>query len=106
MYHFIPREGSDFQRPLKGGVGALTRSMLVTRLLDEAKKSSPTRQQLDTIERHIAELRKLTYRQLELIETDKSKGYNVELALEQLKVLNDLMANYQMLRRRIDAGIL
>jgi hypothetical protein len=105
MYHFIPREGSDFQRPLKGGADALMRSMLVTRLLDEAKKSSPTRQQLDTIERHIAELRKLTFRQLELIETDKSKGL-VELALKQLAMLNDLMANYQMLRHRIDAGVL
>jgi hypothetical protein len=104
MYHFIPSEGSDFQRPLKGGADALTRSMLVKLLLDEAKKSSPTRLQLDTIERHIAELRKLTYRQLELIETDKSKGL-VELALKQLVMLNDLMANYQMLRHRIGAGV-
>lgn len=83
------------------GVDEFTRSTLLKLLLHEAEKSCLTRQELDRIDRHMAALRKLVYKQLELLEKDKSKGHNVERTLKLLATLNDLMTNYQGLRTRI-----
>ena len=71
------------------------------KVLLEAEKSRLTHQQLDRIDCHMAELRALTYRQVELVEKCNLKGQIVERAVKLLALLNDLMANYQMLRRRI-----
>ena len=101
MDNFIPGGSRTRFNPLETGVDELTRSTLVKLLLHEAEKSSPTRQQLDRIDRHMAALRQRIYRQLELVEKEKSKGRNAERALRLLETLNDLMANYQTLRRRI-----
>jgi hypothetical protein len=101
MDNFIPGGSGTRFNPLEPGVDELTRSTLVKLLLHEAEKSSPTRQQLDRIDRHMAALRQLIYRQLELVEKEKSKRRNAERALKLLETLNDLMANYQTLRRRI-----
>ena len=78
-----------------------TRSRLLKLLWLEAEKSLVTRQQLDRIDCHMAELRELTYRQVELVEKGKLKGQLVERAAKLLALLNDLMTNYQTLRRRI-----
>jgi hypothetical protein len=78
-----------------------TRSRLLKLLLLEAEKSLVTRQQLDRIDCHMAELRELTYRQVELVEKGKLQGQLVERAAKLLALLNDLMTNYQTLRRRI-----
>ena len=80
-----------------------TRSRLLKLLLLEAEKSLVTRQQLDRIDCHMAELRELTYRQVELVEKGKLKGQLVERAAKLLALLNDLMTNYQTLRRRISS---
>lgn len=101
MDNFIPSDNLKHFNPLKPGVDEFTRSTLIKLLLHEAEKSCLTRQRLDRIDRHIAALRQLIYRQLELVETDKSKGHSPERALKLLATLNDLMANYQTLRRRI-----
>ena len=77
------------------------RSRPLKLLLHETEKSRLTRQQMDRIECHMAELRKLTYRQVELVEKGNLKGRMVERAAKLLALLNDLMANYQTLRRRI-----
>ena len=77
------------------------RSRLLKLLLLEAEKSLVTRQQLDRIDCHMAELRELTYRQVELVEKGKLQGQLVERAAKLLALLNDLMTNYQTLRRRI-----
>jgi hypothetical protein len=79
----------------------LTRSRLLRLLLHEAEKSRLTRQQLDRIDSQMAELRELTYRQIEVVETSNLKGRMVERAAKLLALLNDLMANYGTLRRRI-----
>ena len=97
--HFIPSERFAPLNPLEGGVDELTRSTLLKLLLHEAEKSSPTREELDRIDRHMTALRQLIYRQLELVE--KSQGHNAERTLKLLATMNDLMANYQTLRRRI-----
>src|ERR1700751_4956706 len=76
------------------------RSRLLKLLLLEAEKSRLTRQQLDRIDGHMTELRELTYRQGELVEKGNFKGQIVERAVKLLATLNDLMANYQTLRRR------
>jgi hypothetical protein len=80
-----------------------TRSRLLKLLLLEAEKSRLTSQQLDRIDCHMAELRELTYRQVELVEKGNFKGQIVERAVKLLATLNDLMANYQTLRRRISS---
>ena len=97
MDHFIPSENLKHFNPLERGVDEFTRSTLLKLLLHEAEKSCATRQQLDRIDRHMAALRQLIYRQLKLAE----KGHNAERALRLLETMNDLMANYQTLRRRI-----
>ena len=97
--HFIPSERFAPLNPLEGGVDELTRSTLLKLLLHEAEKSCPTRQELDRIDGHMAALRPLIYRQVELVE--KSKGHSAERALKLLETMNDLMAKYQTLRRRI-----
>ena len=99
MDNFIPGERFTPFEPSESGVDALTRSTLLKLLLHEAEKSTPTREELDRIDRHMTALRQLIYRQLELVE--KSQGHNAERTLKLLATMNDLMANYQTLRRRI-----
>src|ERR1700720_2927620 len=89
------------RRELENEPDEFTRSRLLKLLLYEAEKSRLTRQQLDRIDGHMAELRELTDRQVELVEKGKLKGQLVERAANFLALLNDLMANYQMLRRKI-----
>jgi hypothetical protein len=89
------------RRQLENEPDEFTRSSLLKLLLHEAEKSCGARQQLDRIDRHMAELRELTYRQVELVEKDKSKSHNAARTLKLLAMINDLMANYQTLRRRI-----
>jgi hypothetical protein len=95
---------THFHSALKSGADAFTRSMLLKRLLREAEKPYLTRQQLDTIDRHIAELRQLIYRQVRLVEKDKLKSHDGERVQNLLATLNDLMSDYQTLRRKISAA--
>ena len=89
------------RRQLENEPDEFTRSRLLKLLLLEAEKSRVTYRQLDRIDGHMAELRELTYRQVELVEKGKLKGRLVERAANLLALLNDLMANYQTLRRRL-----
>jgi hypothetical protein len=100
--HFIATQNvARLHRELENEPDEFTRSRLLKLLLYEAEKSRLTRQRLDKIDHHMAELRELTYRQVELIEKGNLKGQIVERAAKLLALLNDLMANYQTLRRRI-----
>ena len=90
------------RRQLENEPDEFTRSRLLELLLHEAEKSRLTHQQLDRIDCHMAELRELSYRQVELVEKGNLKGRMVERAAKLLGLLNDLMANYQTLRRRIN----
>jgi hypothetical protein len=92
------------RRQLENEPDEFTRSRLLKLLLYEVEKSCLTRQQLDRIDHHMAELRELTYRQVELVEKGNLKGQLVERAVKLLALLKDLMANYQTLRRRISAA--
>ena len=91
------------RRQLENEPDEFTRSRLLELLLHEAEKSRVTQQQLDRIDCHMAELRELTNRQVELVEKGKPKGRVIERAAKLLATLNDLMANYQTLRRRISS---
>jgi hypothetical protein len=103
MSYFTPSESfTHIDCTLESGADAITRSTLLKLLLHEAEKSCSTSQRLDTIDRHIAELRQLTYRQVELFEKGKLRSREVEQVHNQLATLNDLMATYQTLRRRIN----
>lgn len=101
MDNFIPSANPKRFNPLEPGVDEQTRSTLLKFLLHEAEKSCATRQRLDTIDRHIAALRQLIYRQVELVEKSKLKSHDAERVQNLLTTMNDLMANYQRLRRRI-----
>src|SRR5215831_11311929 len=92
MDHFIPNEKSKHFNPLEPGVDEFTRSTLLKLLLHEAETSCVTRLRLDRIDRHMAALRRLTYRQVELVEKNQSKGHHAKRALKLLATLNDLMA--------------
>jgi hypothetical protein len=96
VYNFIPSKNLKYFNPLEPGVDEQTRSTLLKLLLHEAE-TRLTSQRLDRIDRHMVALRQLIYRQVELVE----KGHNADQALKLLATLNDLMANYQTLRRRI-----
>ena len=56
------------RRQLENEPDEFTRSRLLKLLLLEAEKSRLTNQRLDRIDCHMAELRELTYRQVELVE--------------------------------------
>ena len=100
--HLIATQNvARLRRELENEPDEFTRSRLLKLLLYEAEKSRLTRQQLDRIDGHMAELRELTYRQVELVEKGNLKGQIVERAVKLLALLNDLMSNYQTLRRRI-----
>jgi hypothetical protein len=104
MSHFTPNECfTHFHCSSGSGADVITRFTLLKLLLREAETTCPTSQRLDTIDRHIAELRQLIYRQVELFEKGKLRSREAEQVQNQLATLNDLMANYQTLRRRISA---
>jgi hypothetical protein len=106
MTNFIPSEKlACVDSSPQSGAGAFARSILLKQLLKEAEKSCLTRQQLDTRERHLAELRQLIYRQVQLVEKDKLKIHDTERVQDLLAILNDLMADYQTLRRRMSAAV-
>jgi hypothetical protein len=105
MTNFIPSEDlARVHSSLESGADAFTRSMLLKRLLREAEKPYLTRQQLDKIDRHIAELRQLIYKQVQLVDKYKLKSHDAERVQNLLAMLNDLMADYQTLRRRINVA--
>ena len=104
MDNFIPSANPKRFNPLEPGVDEQTRSTLLKFLLHEAEKSCATRQRLDTIDRHIAALRQLIYRQVELVEKSKLKSHDAERVQNLLATLNDLMSDYQTLRRKISAA--
>jgi hypothetical protein len=97
----VTQNVARLRRELENEPDEFTRSRLLKLLLYEAEKSRLTRQQLDRIDCHMVELKELTYRQVELVEKGNLKGQIVERAAKLLALLNDLMANYQILRRRI-----
>src|SRR5271157_1085449 len=98
--HLIATQNvARLRRELENEPDEFTRSRLLKLLLYEAEKSRLTRRQLDRIDGHMAELRELAYRQVELVEKGNLKGQIVERAVKLLALLNDLMSNYQTLRR-------
>ena len=90
----------SLRRQLENEPDEFTRSRLLKLLLLEAEKSRLTCQRLDRIDGHMAELRELTYRQVELVEKGNLKGQIVERAVKLLALLND--GELSMLRRRIN----
>ena len=106
MTNFIPSEKlARVDCSPQRGADAFTRSMLLKRLLNEAEKPCLSREQLDTRERHLAELRQLIYKQVQLVEKDKLKIHDAERVQDLLAMLNDLMADYQTLRRILSAPV-
>lgn len=96
-------------RPLIVGVALMGVSALLEGLQRLTVDRTPsflaafcvTRQRLDTIDRHIAALRQLIYRQVELVEKSKLKSHDAERVQNLLATMKELMVNYQTLRRRI-----
>jgi hypothetical protein len=96
---FAAQNVARLSRELENEPDEFRRSRLLKLLVYEAEKSQ--RQQAERIGRHMAELEELTYRQVELVEKGKLKGQIIERPVKLLALLNNLMSNYQTLRRRI-----
>ena len=104
MDRFIPSENLNGVEQLKRSAIVATQNVARLRHQLESEPDEFTRSRLLKLllhECHMAELRELTYRQVELVEKGNLKGQMVERAVKLLALLNDLMANYQTLRRRI-----
>jgi hypothetical protein len=100
----IPSENSaHFHRHFDNGTAQLARSALL--LLQEEEKRGLACEQLDRVDRHIGEVRELISKQVELVEKDKLKGQNAERSQNLLVTLSDLLATYQIHRRRIIAAL-
>jgi hypothetical protein len=82
---------SHLRRHLENGAGELTSS--------RAKPSSSSSYN-DSLDRHMNDLSQLIATQVELVEENKLKGHKVEPSQKLLITLNELMANYQILRQR------
>jgi hypothetical protein len=79
------------RRQLEDEPDEFTRSRLLQLLMYKAEKSCLTHQQLDRIDHHMAELRELTYRQVELVEKGNLRGQIVERAV---KIARDVERPY------------
>jgi hypothetical protein len=82
---------AHLRRHLENGAGELTSS--------RAKPSSSSSYN-DSLDRHMNDLGQLIATQVELVEENKLKGHKVEPSQKLLITLNELMANYQILRQR------
>jgi hypothetical protein len=98
-YSVATQNVTRLSRELENEPDEFRRLRLLKLLVYEAEKSQ--REQSARIDRHMAELEKLTYRQVELVEKGKLKGQIIERPAKLLAFLKDLMSNYQTLRRRI-----
>ena len=101
MDDFNPSNITHFHRPLENGVEQLKRSAVdPADLSRSAARPSSSSSSNDSLDRHMIELRQLIATQVELVEKNKLQGRNVERSKQLLIMLNDLMANYQILRQR------
>src|SRR5215831_17827569 len=90
---------------LEHGAEEVTRSVLLKLLLAEEKMLGLTQEQLRRIDRDIAQLRQLISGQTKRIERLAFFGIDTEARQLVLATLNDLMATYQIHRRRITAAL-
>jgi hypothetical protein len=93
------------RRRLEHGAEEETRSVLLKLLLAEEKMLGLTQQQLQRIDRHIAQLRQLISQQTTRIERLASFRIDTEGHRLVLATLNDLMATYQIHRQLITAAL-
>jgi hypothetical protein len=94
---------AHFHQRFDNGTAQFARSALL--LLQEEQNLAVTCQQLDRIDRHIAGVRELISKQVGLVEKDELRGRNAERSQNLLITLNNLLATYQIHRRRIIAAL-
>ena len=87
---------SGENRPLESGVeqskGSAVNRFVATPIVASSYN--------DNLDRHMMAIRELIATQVELIEKNKLKGRNVERSQSLLITLNELLANYRILRQR------
>jgi len=99
MDEFVANQNiARFRQRLEDGVDQTTRTVLLRLLLQEEDMFGRTRAQLHRVDRHIARLRQ-AIRNTEDQE-DATERYQVLLA-----TLNDLLATYELQRKRISAAL-
>jgi hypothetical protein len=82
---------AHLRRHLENGAGELSSSPV---------KPSSSSSYNDSLDRRVNDLRQLIATQVELVKENKLKGHNAEQSQKLLITLNELMANYQILRQR------
>ena len=104
--NFDPEQNiKHFRRRLEYGAEELTRSVLLDLFLAEEKMLGLTEEQLRRIDRHIAKLGRLISEQTKRTERLKSFQIDTEARRLVLDTLNDLLAAYQIHRKRITAAL-
>ena len=93
------------RRRLECGAEEVTRSVLLKLLLDEENMLGLTQEQLRRIDQHITKLRQLISETTKRTERLASFGIDQEAHRLVLATLKDLMATYQIHRRRITAAL-
>ncbi len=106
MDRFIARENvKHYRRELENGVDGPARDTMLKLLLDEENHLGFTREQLNKLDRHIARLREIMARHVDLMDQLQSIGRPLERAPIVLATLNELMATYLTHRQSITKAL-
>ncbi len=103
---FIAGENvKHFRRELENGVGEPTRATMLRLLVEQENHLGHTQEQLGRLDHHIALLREIITRHVDLMDKLKSIGRPLERAPMVLATFNDLMACYLAHRQTITASL-
>ena len=106
MHRFIARENvKHYRRELENGVDETSRATVLSLLVDEENRFGHNREELSKLDRHIARLREIIARHVDLMDKLESIGHPLERAPVVLATLNELMATYLAHRQTITAAL-
>ena len=106
MDKFVARENiKHFRRELENGLSEPTRATMLKLLVEEENHLGHTQEQLGKLERHIARLREIMARHIDLMDNLQSNGRSSERASMVLATYNDLMAVYLTHRQTITTAL-
>lgn len=106
MDEFVARENiKHYRRELENGVSEPTRATMLKLLVEEEDHLGHTEEQLGKVDRHIARLREIMARHIDLMDKIQSMGQPSERASIVLATYNDLMAVYLAHRQTITVAL-
>lgn len=102
---FVDRQNlTRFRNKLENGVeNGPARNLLLDLLVEQENRFGMGQEQLDRVDRHIARLRQIIVRQVQVIDELKAKNLSVDRAKVVLDTLNDMMLAHESFRNTIVA---